>query len=176
ELPFKWRYTELVFEIRFGIFISNREAVTQKDDVHCDVYQLETRAANPEVDPRMFEIYETQEDLTVGDFLAVIADGNSKSLAESFCEQCQDGSIALPYACLKAGFGFEQAAHAMPDILRSDYAPFWRENVPALLITDTANFRYPYYRTPADTIDKLDFDFLTKICKATIATAIKLCN
>ena len=129
-----------------------------------------------EVDPRMFEISGTQEDLTVGDFLAVIADGNSKSLAESFCEQCQDGSIALPYACLKADFGFEQAAHAMPDILRSDHAPFWRENIPALLITDTANFRYPYYHTPADTIDKLDFDFLTKICKATIATAIKLCS
>jgi len=129
-----------------------------------------------ELDPRMFETFETQEDLNVGDFLAVIADGNSKSLAASFCEQCQDGSIALPYACLKADFGFEQAAYAMPDILRSDHAPFWRENIPALLITDTANFRYPYYHTRADTIDKLDFDFLTKICKATIATAIKLCN
>jgi len=129
-----------------------------------------------ELDPRMFESFETQEDLTVGDFLAIIADGNSKSLAESFCEQCQEGSIALPYACLKADFGYEQAAYAMPDILRSDHAPFWRENIPALLITDTANFRYPYYHTRADTIDKLDFDFLTKICKATIATAIKLCN
>ena len=129
-----------------------------------------------ELDTRMFESFETQEDLTVGDFLAVIADGNSKSLAESFCEQCQEGSIALPYACLKADFGYEQAAYAMPDILRSDHAPFWRENIPALLITDTANFRYPYYHTRADTIDKLDFDFLTKICKATIATAIKLCS
>ncbi len=129
-----------------------------------------------QIDPRMFEIFGTQEDLTVGDFLAVIADGNSKSLAASFCEQCQDDSIALPYACLKADFGYEQAAYAMPDILRSDHAPFWRESIPALLITDTANFRYPYYHTRADTIDKLDFDFLTKICKATIATAVKLCN
>ena len=129
-----------------------------------------------QIDTRMFEIFETQEDLTVGDFLAVVADGNSKSLAASFCEQCQDGSIALPYACLKADFGYEQAAYAMRDILRSDHAPFWRENIPALLITDTANFRYPYYHTRADTIDKLDFDFLTKICKATVATAIKLCN
>jgi len=54
-----------------------------------------------QIDTRMFEISGTQEDLTVGDFLAVIADGNSKSLATSFCEQCQDGSIALPYACLR---------------------------------------------------------------------------
>ncbi len=129
-----------------------------------------------ELDPRLFESVGTQEDLTVGDFLTVIADGNSKSLASSFCEQCQDGSIALPYACLKADFSYEQAAYAMRDILRSDHAPFWRENIPALLITDTANFRYPYYHTRADTIDKLDFDFLAKICKATIATAINLCN
>jgi len=129
-----------------------------------------------QMDTRMFESFGTQEDLTVGDFLTVIADGNSKSLATSFCEQCQDDSIALPYACLKADFGYDQAAYAMPDILRSDHAPFWRENIPALLITDSANFRYPYYHTHADTIDKLDFAFLTKLCKATIATAIKLCN
>ncbi|MHA1481081.1 MAG: M28 family peptidase, partial [Candidatus Thorarchaeota archaeon] len=118
-----------------------------------------------QVDPRMFEIFETQKDLTVGDFLSVIADGNSKSLASSFCEQCKDDSITLPFACLKADFGFKEAAYAMPDILRSDHAPFWKENIPALLITDSANFRYPYYHTPADTIDKLDFNFLTKICK-----------
>ena len=129
-----------------------------------------------EIPAEMFEIYDTQEDLSVGDFIAIIADGNSKSLATSFCEQCQDSSITLPYACLKADFGFEQAAYAAPDILRSDHAPFWKENIPALMITDTANFRYPFYHTPADTIDKLDFDFLTKICKATIATAIELCK
>jgi len=129
-----------------------------------------------QIPPQMFEIFDTQEDLTVGDFIAIIADGNSKSLATSFCEQCQDESVSLPYACLKADFGFEQAAYAAPDILRSDHAPFWKENIPALMITDTANFRYPYYHTHADTIDKLDFDFLTKICKATIATAMKLCN
>ncbi len=129
-----------------------------------------------QIPPKMFEIFDTQEDLTVGDFIAIIADVNSKSLATSFCEQCQDDSISLPYACLKADFGFEQAAYAALDILRSDHAPFWRENIPALMITDSANFRYPFYHTQADTIDTLDFDFLTKICKATVATAIKLCN
>jgi len=129
-----------------------------------------------QIPPQMFEIFGTQKDLNIGDFIAIIADANSKSLATSFCEQCQDDSVSLPYACLKADFGFEQAAYAALDILRSDHAPFWKENIPALMITDTANFRYPFYHTHADTIDKLDFDFLTKICKATIATAIKLCN
>ena len=42
------------------------------------------------------------------------------------------------------------------------------------MITDTANFRYPYYHTEADTIDKLDFEFMKKITQATIATVLDL--
>ena len=102
----------------------------------------------------------------------IVADCNSGPLADAFRSQCEEESVELPYACLQQDFNFEQAAHIMPDILRSDHAPFWREGIPALMLTDSANFRYPYYHTPADTIDKLDFDFLTKICKAVIATAM----
>jgi hypothetical protein len=126
-------------------------------------------------EPSLFTTYSTQEDLTVGDFLTIVGDKNSSALADSFCEQSRRDSIALPHACLKAPLGFEETAHVMPDLLRSDHAPFWRENIPALLLTDSANFRYPFYHTHADTIDKLDFDFLAKICKATIATAAHLC-
>ena len=126
-----------------------------------------------ELDPDMFKIFKTDSKLTIGDFLTIIGDCNSGLLAEALCGQCELDSIDLPYACLQGNFTFEQAAHVMPDILRSDHSPFWREGIPALLITDTANFRYPFYHTPADTIDKLDFDFLSKICKAVVATALQ---
>jgi hypothetical protein len=122
--------------------------------------------------PDMFKIYGTEPDLLTGDFLCIVGDHTSGPLAESFCEHCQRETIQLPYACLQEDFTYEQAAHIMPDLLRSDHAPFWRENIPALLLTDSADFRYPYYHTHADTIDKLDFDFLTKICRAVVATAI----
>ena len=126
------------------------------------------------LDSDMFKIYGTEPDLKTGDFLTIVGDCNSAALAETFCEQCRRESVQLPYACLQEDFTYEQAAYIMHDILRSDHAPFWRENIPALMLTDSADFRYPFYHTPADTIDKLDFDFLAKICRAVVATALAL--
>ena len=31
------------------------------------------------------------------------------------------------------------------------------------MVTDTAPFRYPYYHTPEDTVDKVDFDRLARV-------------
>ncbi len=120
--------------------------------------------------------YGTDKSLTIGDFLAVIGDKNSAQLADAFCRQCQLDAINLPYSCLQGEFSYEQIAHLMQDILRSDHAPFWRAGIPALFLTDTANFRNPYYHTPADKIITLDFDFMLKVCKATIASAVDLAS
>ncbi|WP_369009903.1 hypothetical protein [Escherichia coli] len=35
--------------------------------------------------------------------------------------------------------------------------------MPALMITDTAPFRYPYYHTPEDTPDKIDCERLARV-------------
>ena len=126
----------------------------------------------PAMGTEMFEIHGTDQDLLTGDFLFVLRDRNSKDLAKQFCKQCRHETVQLPYACLQTDITFEEAAHGMRDILRSDHAPFWKENIPALMLSDGANFRYPYYHTHADTIDKLDFDFLAKICKAVVSTAL----
>jgi hypothetical protein len=128
----------------------------------------------PGMNPEMFEIHGTDPDLLTGNFLFTLRDRNSKDLAEQFSKQCRHESVQLPYACLQTDITYKEAAHGMRDLLRSDHAPFWRENIPALLLTDGANFRYPYYHTHADTIDKLDFDFLAKICRAVVATALSV--
>jgi len=124
------------------------------------------------------EMYQTSIAVSpnVGNFLAIIGDANSGQLIKQFSAQSQHGQIDLPYASLQVPFRFEQIAKGMGDLIRTDHASFWRQGIPALFLTDTANFRYPYYHTPADTIDKLDFDFITKTCKATIATTISLTN
>lgn len=128
------------------------------------------------MDPKMLQTFKVP-DVTVGNFIAVISDINSEELARSFCNQCKLDTIDLPYACLQIPFHFEDIAQlGLFDVLRSDHSPFWREGIPALMLTDTANFRYPFYHTQADTIDKLDFNFVTKVCKVTIATAIESCS
>lgn len=53
-------------------------------------------------------------------------------------------------------FRFDVAAVPVPDILRSDHAPYLLAGRPAVMVTDTSNFRNPHYHTPQDTADSLD--------------------
>lgn len=59
----------------------------------------------------------------------------------------------------------------IPDLLRSDHAPFWGEVIPALMLTDGANFRNPNYHTSNDQINTVNFTFMQQVVQAVIATA-----
>ncbi|MBC8107037.1 MAG: M28 family peptidase [Anaerolineae bacterium] len=52
---------------------------------------------------------------------------------------------------------------SLPGVGWSDHWSFSQVGYPALMITDTAPFRYPHYHTPQDTIDKIDFDRMTRV-------------
>jgi len=58
----------------------------------------------------------------------------------------------------------------IPDLRRSDHRPFWDAGYPALMITDGANYRNPYYHTPEDKSEHLNFEFMSQVVKATLAT------
>lgn len=47
---------------------------------------------------------------------------------------------------------------AAPDFLRSDHAPFLSMNIPAVLVSDTANFRSNHYHKASDTVETIDGD------------------
>jgi hypothetical protein len=47
---------------------------------------------------------------------------------------------------------------AVPGIGWSDHWSFWQCGYPAIMVTDTAPFRYLHYHEPTDTPDKLDYD------------------
>jgi hypothetical protein len=46
----------------------------------------------------------------------------------------------------------------IPGVSWSDQWSFWQHGYPAIMVTDTAPFRYPYYHSSNDTPDKLDYD------------------
>lgn len=65
----------------------------------------------------------------------------------------------------KAQFPSEGAAlpSVLPGIGWSDHWSFWQEGYKAIMITDTAPFRYPYYHSPQDTVDKIDIERFTRV-------------
>ena len=56
----------------------------------------------------------------------------------------------------------------VPGVDWSDHASFWSEGYPAIMITDTALYRYPYYHSARDTPDKVDY---ARLARATAALA-----
>ncbi len=50
-----------------------------------------------------------------------------------------------------------------PGVGWSDHWSFWRFGYPAIMVTDTAPFRYPHYHRPTDTPEKLDYEGLARV-------------
>ena len=57
---------------------------------------------------------------------------------------------------------------------RSDHKPFWEAGVPAIQVTDTADFRNPHYHQPSDTPETLDYERIADIVAATAVTVSNL--
>ncbi len=53
----------------------------------------------------------------------------------------------------------------VPGIGWSDHWAFRSFGFPAIMVTDTALFRYPHYHSPSDTPDKVDYEKLARITK-----------
>lgn len=51
----------------------------------------------------------------------------------------------------------------IPGIGWSDHWSFWKEGYKAVMITDTAPYRYPFYHTSQDTMEKLDYDRMARV-------------
>ncbi len=62
----------------------------------------------------------------------------------------------------------------VPDLLRSDHAWFWFKGIPALMITDGAEFRNPHYHSPEDKMQYLDFTFMRRVVQAVVATVAEV--
>jgi hypothetical protein len=111
-------------------------------------------------------------DQRVGDFILAITDDLSVEFGRTFLQRCRDAHVDLPCLWLPLPTGGMDVARQFPQALGSDHAPFWLVGLPALSLTDTAYLRNPYSHTPADTIDKVNFTQIRKVCQAVLATIL----
>src|SRR5204863_8490539 len=56
----------------------------------------------------------------------------------------------------------------VPGVAWSDHWSFWQQGYPAIMVTDTAPFRYAHYHTPQDTVEKVDFDSLARVTQGLV--------
>jgi Zn-dependent M28 family amino/carboxypeptidase len=116
-----------------------------------------------------------------GDFTATIYDGRSTVLARRFAEALahtagRDAVTLLrdPGDVPLLGRLLRRAVPAVRNFSRSDHVAFWEAGVPAILVTDTADFRNPHYHHPTDTPDTLDYTRLAAIVQATALTVARI--
>jgi Zn-dependent M28 family amino/carboxypeptidase len=101
---------------------------------------------------------------TVGNFLAIVGNAASAALAASVARAAGPHVPVVPLVIPGNG-------ERLPDARRSDHAAFWDHGFPAVMLTDTANFRNPHYHRPTDTLETLDLAFLADVAAAVTAAA-----
>ncbi len=104
---------------------------------------------------------------STGNFLGVIGNAASAALTASV-EQAAKPHVPV-VSLVVPGNG-----ELLPDTRRSDHAAFWHYGYPAVMLTDTADFRNPHYHQPTDTVETLNLEFLCQVASAVTASALEL--
>src|SRR5574337_989352 len=88
-------------------------------------------------------------------FIAFVSDFRSRTLMHRAVQAFRRNS----------DFPLEHVAtfRFIPGVAWSDHWSFWRRGYPALMVTDTAFYRYPYYHTSQDTPEKLAYPDLARV-------------
>ncbi len=95
----------------------------------------------------------------VGDFLLVASNVASRPFQQRVVSGLEPFERAGVFRVEEFGF-IPGEGLVLPDIRRSDHAPFWDASIPAVMLTDTANFRNPNYHARSDTLETLDLPFV----------------
>jgi hypothetical protein len=101
---------------------------------------------------------------TVGDFLGLVGTHHSGRMLDRVLDLAGSSSIPVQGLYLPP-VPLEVIRRLAPHVLRSDHAPFWEAGLPALMWTDTAEFRNPNYHRPTDTPETLDYEFMTGVAR-----------
>ncbi len=106
----------------------------------------------------------------VGDFLGLLANRNSHEVMQRVLRNTRAYTPNLPVTGLNVLLGLEKF---FPVLLRSDHAPFWAGDIPAVMWTDTSEFRNNNYHRDTDTPETLNYPFLRKVTQLLTASVIE---
>jgi Zn-dependent M28 family amino/carboxypeptidase len=106
-----------------------------------------------------------------GDFIAVLANTDASFAVAVLSRHAQ--SIGLPLLSLELSL---LQALAFPHVFRSDHASFWQNGYPAVLASDTGDFRNPGYHCleRPDRAATLSYEFLERVTQAMALTVAEL--
>jgi len=126
----------------------------------------------PNIGRELFQMYKVDVEKAIGDYIFILATPEIEQIGLKLCENCKHASIDLPYVYFLVNLDLKQVFQLEKGLLGSDHAPFWKAGIPIIFLTDTAGERYPYQHSMADTIDKIDFSQVAKVCKVILSTLI----
>jgi Zn-dependent M28 family amino/carboxypeptidase len=152
--------------VRFVLFVNEEPPFFQTEDMGSLVYARACKARGDNVvgmisletigyysDAPNSQHYPAPYNLlfpSVGNYIAFVGDERSakfvKDVIGSFRSHTSFPSQGVAAPAGVKGVGW------------SDHWSFWQVGSPALMVTDTAPFRYPHYHEPTDTPDKIDYD------------------
>ena len=90
-----------------------------------------------------------------GDFIAFVGDLGARSLVHR--------AVALFREHARFPSEGVAAPSFVPGVTWSDHWSFRRHGYPAIMVTDTAFYRYPHYHLPSDTPEKLDYARMARV-------------
>jgi hypothetical protein len=98
------------------------------------------------------------------DFIAVLADASASASSARLIAHAN--VLELPIALLEVPAALKNEP-LLADLRRSDHASFWHHDIPAVFLSDTANFRTDTYHCTGrqDTVETLDLGFATKVVR-----------
>jgi Zn-dependent M28 family amino/carboxypeptidase len=131
----------------------------------CGMISLEMVGyCNPESASQTYPSYvDASKYPDTGDFIAVVGNEPSTALTHAIADRMAQAVPGLPVERLVVPGRGDQ----FQEVTLSDHSPFWKNDIPAVMVTDTAFLRNPNYHQPSDTLDTLDTEFIGKVVAAT---------
>lgn len=100
-----------------------------------------------------------------GNFIGFVSNLKSRASLAALCRAFA-ASSSFPFQKLAAPY-------LAPGVGWSDQLSFWRQGYPAVMVTDTAFYRYAHYHERTDTPEKLDYSRMARVVQG-LAGAVGL--